>query len=114
MNVILKSSGVETIKTPCQAPNANSHAEHYVLNCKENCLNHLLIFGLKRLQFVIDCYSSFYNEHRPHQGIGNRIPSEYFKLSKHQIRNRPLNISARNVVRKVFLGGLLKSYKKAA
>jgi putative transposase len=114
MNVILKSSGVETIKTPFQAPNANSHAERYVLNCKENCLNHLLIFGLKRLQFVIDCYSSFYNEHRPHQGIGNRIPSEYFKLSKHQIRNRPLNISARNVVRKVFLGGLLKSYKKAA
>jgi len=36
MNMILNSSGVETIKTPYQAPNANAHAERYVLNCKEN------------------------------------------------------------------------------
>ena len=42
MNMILKSSGVETVRTPFQAPNANAHAERYVLNCKENCLNHLI------------------------------------------------------------------------
>ena len=114
MNVILKSSGVETIKTPYQAPNANAHAERYVLNCKENCLNHLLIFGLNRLQFVIDCYSSFYNKHRPHQGIDNKIPAEYDKPDMHQSGNTPLIISTRNVTRKDFLGGLLKSYQKAA
>jgi len=114
MNMILKSSSVETIKTPFEAPNANAHAERYVLNCKENCLNHLLIFGLNRLQFVIDCYSSFYNKHRPHQGIDNKIPAEYNKPDKQQSENVPLNISTKNVIRKDFLGGLLKSYKKAA
>ena len=114
MNMILKSSGVETVRTPFQAPNANAHAERYVLNCKENCLNHLLIFGLNRLQFVLDCYSLFYNEHRPHQGIGNKIPAEYYKSNRQQNRNMPSSISTRNVARKDLLGGLLKSYKKAA
>ena len=110
---ILKSSGVNTITTPFQAPNANAHAERYVLSCKNECLNHLLIFGLNRLQYVVDCYTSFFNEHRPHQGIDNQIPSEY-NMSKRQSGHMPLKIRVRNVTRKDFLGGLLKSYRRAA
>jgi len=85
-----------------------------VLSCKTDRLNHLLIFGINQLQRVVDCYALFFNEHRPHQGIGNNIPTEYNKLDEHQIRNMPLIISTRNVTRKDFLGGLLKSYQKAA
>ena len=115
MDAILKSSGVDTIKTPFQAPNANAHAERYVLNCRRDCLNHLLIFGLDRLQYVLDCYVSYFNEHRPHQGIGNSIPCEYNLPAKRQGGSMPSNATAgRNVIRKDFLGGLLKSYQKAA
>ncbi len=114
MSKILKSSGVDTIKTPFEAPNANSYAERYVLNIKRECLNHLLIFGLNRLQHVVDCYSSYYNEHRPHQGIGNRIPSEYNKPYRQQGGSMPPNLSVENIARKDFLGGLLKSYRRAA
>jgi putative transposase len=113
MDSILKSSGVDTVKTPFQAPNANSHAERYVLSCKKGCLNHLLIFGLNRLQYVVDCYTSYFNEHRPHQGIDNKIPAEY-NMSQRQGGSVPSNITARNVARKDFLGGLLKSYQRAA
>ncbi len=77
-------------------------------------LNHLLIFGLNRLQHVVDCYSSFFNEHRPHQGIENTIPNEFNKPDRQQGGRMPLNIKAKNVVRKDFLGGLLKSYRRAA
>jgi len=84
MDMILKASGVDTVKTPFQAPNANAHSERYVLSCKKECLNHLLIFGLNRLQHVVDCYSLFFNEHRPHQGIENKIPVEYNILGKRQ------------------------------
>jgi len=114
MDVILKSSGVDTVKTPFQAPNANSHSERYLLSCKKECLNHLLIFGLNRLQHVVDCYTSFFNEHRPHQGIDNRIPADYNKSYKRQGGSMPKNLSAGNIVRKDFLGGLLKSYRWAA
>ena len=114
MGAFLKSCGVDTVKTPFQAPNANSHAERYVLSCKKECLNHLLIFGLNRLQHVLDCYSLFFNEHRPHQGIDNRIPAEYHKLdSRHRVR-MPVNVSSGNIVRKDSLGGLLKSYYRRA
>ena len=101
-------------RTLVEAPNANAHAERYVLNCKRECLNHLLIFGLNRLQNILDCYTLYFNEHRPHQGIGNRIPGEYNINCKRQGGNMPLDVSARNVVRKDFLGGLLKSYRRAA
>jgi putative transposase len=113
MDAILKSSGVSTVKTPYQAPNSNAHSERYVLSCKNECLNHLLIFGLKRLQYIIDCYGRFFNEQRPHQGIGNRIPAVYNMKVRRQGARLP-NIKLRNVIRKEFLGGLLKSYRKAA
>ena len=114
MDAILKSSGVDTIKTPFQAPNANAYAERYVLNCKQGCLNNLLIFGLNRLQNILDCYTLFFNEHRPHQGIGNIIPAEYNLPAKRQSGSLPLSAIPRNVLRKDFLGGLLKSYQRAA
>jgi putative transposase len=113
MDAILKSSGVDTVKTPFLAPNANAYAERYVLSCKKECLNHLLIFSLDRLQYVVDCYSLFFNEHRPHQGIDNQIPFEYH-MSQRQGDSVPLNTTAGNVTRKEFLGGLLKSYQRAA
>jgi hypothetical protein len=113
MDMILESSGVDTIKTPFQAPNANSHAERYVLNCRRDCLNHLLIFGLNRLQYVVDCYTLYFNEHRPHQGIENRIPSEYNKPDGQQ-SEMASPVSVINIARKDFLGGLLKSYRRAA
>ena len=63
---------------------------------------------------MIDCYTSYFNEHRLHQGIGNRIPAEYNFPSKRQGGRVRVNLKAGNVIRKDFLGGLLKSYQKAA
>ncbi|MFC1764268.1 integrase core domain-containing protein [Planctomycetota bacterium] len=111
MNMVV-GSDIEIVKIPYQAPNANSHAERYVLSSKQECLNHLLIFGLNMLQRVIDCYTCFYNEHRPHQGISNRIPAEYKMNDKQQGGTIPFK--ARHVIRKDMLGGLLKSYSRSA
>ena len=93
---------------------SNAHSERYVLNCKQGCLNHLLIFGLNRLQKVLDCYTLYFNEHRPNQGIGNIIPAEYKTYAKRQGGNMPLSATSRNVTRKDLLGRLLKSYRRAA
>jgi hypothetical protein len=45
--------------------NANSHAERFILSIKNECLNHLLIFGLNRLQYVLDLYVEYFNGSRP-------------------------------------------------
>jgi putative transposase len=110
MDVVLGSS-VDIVKIPFKAPNANAYAERYVLSSKEECLNHLVIFGLNRLQYVVDCYSSYYNECRPHQGIGNKIPAEYHSAGQQGVSSSS-NPSVRSIVRKDFLGGLLKSYSR--
>jgi putative transposase len=111
MDMILKSSGVDTVKTPYQAPNANSHSERYILSCKTDCMDHLLIFGLGHLQRVLDSYTEYFNSHRPHQGINNKIPDEYNKKPK---GGSKVSIKPAMVARKDFLGGLLKSYRRAA
>jgi len=84
------------------------------MSCKKEFLNHLLIFGLNRLQHVVYCYSSYYNEYRPHKGIDNKIPADYNKSCKRQSDSMPKGLSVGNIVRKDFLGGLLKSYYRAA
>ncbi len=112
MNAVLKSEGVDTIKTPYEAPNANAIAERYVRRFKNECLNHLLIFGLNRLQYVMDGYAFYFNGHRPHQGLGNQVPAEYTR-SKKRYDGSDLFLT-KSIVCRNFIGGLLKSYQRAA
>ena len=56
---------------------------------------------------------SLYNERRPHQGIGNEIPVKYHMAGQQGVVSI-LNPSVRSIVRKDFLGGLLKSYSRNA
>ena len=103
---------ITPLRTPIKAPNANSVAERYVLNVKLECLNHLIVFGMKHLLKILEVHADFYNQHRPHQGIDNTIPCEYY-CNKSNIKadcyNRPSKIGC-----KEFLGGLLKSYYRKA
>ena len=43
MDAILKLPGIETVRPPFQAPNANSYAERSVLSCRKESLDHLVI-----------------------------------------------------------------------
>jgi putative transposase len=111
---MLKAFDIKAIKTPFQAPNANSHAERFILSIKNECLNHLLIFGLNRLQYVLDLYVEYFNSSRPHQGIDNRIPDNYGRAVRPRRDSNVSSFVCRNIIRKEFLGGLLKSYQRAA
>ena len=41
---------------------------------RSECLDHLLIVNERHLERVLRSYARHYNGHRPHQGIGQRIP----------------------------------------
>jgi putative transposase len=114
LDVILRHSGIETVRTPFGAPNANAHSERFVQSSKRECLDHMLVFGLSRLQYLLDCYSLFYNEHRPHQGINNEIPLRRCMTDPRREGRVLSNAVAGTIARKDFLGGLLKSYQRAA
>jgi transposase InsO family protein len=69
-DTVFRSEGMEILRTPFRAPNANAFAERWVRSAREECLDHLLILGERHLQQVLRAYVTFFNTRRPHQGLG--------------------------------------------
>ena len=113
-DTMLRNPGVDPIHTLSAAPNADAFAERRIRSLRQECLDRLVIFGLRRLQHVIDEYRRFYDEHRPHQGIGHRIPDrgqppDGLLLPVSESRLRCSDIQCQHI-----LGGLLKCYSRRA
>lgn len=51
-DTVFASIGVEAIKTPVRSPRANAFAERWVRTVREDCLDHLLVFGRRYLETV--------------------------------------------------------------
>ncbi|NOT29069.1 MAG: transposase [Planctomycetes bacterium] len=73
---ILSAAGVEVALTPYMAPNANAHAERFVLSIKSECLNRMIFFGRFRFRRAVGEYIAHYNRERHHQGIDGVITRE--------------------------------------
>jgi len=100
----LADAGVEVTRTAIRAPNMNAFAERWVQTVKRECLSKLLLFGAGHLRRTLNEFAAHYHEQRPHQGIGNNLiePST----------DEPPN--GNRVVVDERLGGLLRSYRRAA
>lgn len=96
--------GVEVIRTPVRAPNANVYAERWVRTVREECLDWMLIFGRRHLIRVLRVYIQHYNRERPHRGLGLRPP-----LGPDECRDRP-ETKPSSICRRDRLGGLLHEY----
>lgn len=102
-DAVFESVGIETIKTPVRAPNANAYAERWVRSIREECLDRILILNASHLKSVLRQYEQYYNEARPHQGIDQHIPGNFnYGLGEGPVR-------CRNV-----LGGIIHDYYRAA
>ena len=99
---IFESNGTKVARTSVAAPDQNSVIERYIGSLKSECLNHLMIFSKEQLEYCVWQYIDYYNKERPHQGIGNQIPKPKKKKGTGE------------VICTERLGGLLKSYERAA
>ena len=107
---IFRSEGIEIVRTPIQAPNANAYAERWVGSVRRECLDRLLIFGRRQLEHVLRVYIRHFNQQRPHRALdlqppdggGGTDPWPTATLYRPQVRRRDL------------LGGLLHEYEAAA
>jgi putative transposase len=100
------SEGIEVIRTPIQAPNANAYAERWVRTLRADCLDRILILGRRHLEHVLRVYSGHYNEHRPHRAL-DLLPPD-------QPTPRKQTTTTQHVRRRDLLGGLIHEYKAAA
>src|ERR671936_1544989 len=71
---VFRTEGVEIIRTPIKAPNANAHAERFIRTVRSDCLDWLLIFGWRQLERVLREYVNHYNRERPHRALDLRAP----------------------------------------
>lgn len=107
---LIESAGVQITRLPPRSPNLNAFAERFVRSIKEECLDHLILFGELSLQRALDNFIEHYHHERPHQGKGNLIllPMSQQEPGANPTRAGPVQCRQR-------LGGLFKYYfRKAA
>jgi putative transposase len=73
---VAEGADIEVVKiAPC-APRMNSVCERFLGGVRRECLDHVIILGEDHLRSVLSEYvKGYFNTARPHQGIGQRIPS---------------------------------------
>lgn len=69
-----KSSSIEVIHTPFEAPRANAICERFVGSLRRECLHHVLVIGARPLNRMLKAYFAYFNGVRPHQGTTQQIP----------------------------------------
>jgi len=57
------------IKTPIRSPRANAVADRWVRTVRNECLDHLLVFGRRHLEQVLRGYLAHFNAERPHRSL---------------------------------------------
>jgi putative transposase len=105
---VLGSEGVEVLRTPVQAPNANAYAERWVRTARAECLDWLLVVGSRHLDRILRVYVAHYNRHRPHRALGLESPDPATGITT--LAEAQLG----RVHRRDLLGGLLHEYRRAA
>jgi putative transposase len=66
---VFRSSGLEVIRTPFRAPQANGVAERLVRTVRSGCLDWLLILNEQHLERALTVFADHYNGHRPLGGV---------------------------------------------
>jgi transposase InsO family protein len=106
-DAVFRAEGVRIIRTPIRAPRANAFAERFVRTVRRECLDHVLIYGRRHLERVLQTYVAHYLDERPHRGLRLAVPAG---TRAPQVRGTPRT----PVERRDVLGGLIHEYRWAA
>jgi putative transposase len=101
---LLRGEGIKSIRLPPRSPNLNAYIERFFGSLKPECLDRLILFGERSLRNTVREYLADYHTERNHQGLDNEliVPLE-----------RPPDTDA-SIEATERLGGLLRSYRRAA
>ncbi len=110
---LFRSAGVRPLRIPKLAPDANSFIENWIGAAKREALDYFTCFSLQHLDYIVRQFVAFFNEHRPHQGLGNRtLPAAAAGPPEDLAIDHAPQLGRVRCQR--FLGGLLRHYYRAA
>ena len=103
---VFRSDGIEIVRTPFRAPQANGVAERFVRTVRSECLDWLLVLNAEHLAHVLRVFFDHYNGYRPHRALS---------LTPAQTMRPPIRAgSGARVQRRERLGGVIHEYALAA
>jgi putative transposase len=105
-DAVFTAAGVRTVKTPAQAPRANTIAERWIGSARRECLDQMLIAGERHLRLILGEYTDHHNTHRPHRALNQQPPAGR--------TGPPAQATAVRVLRRERLGGLIHEYAQVA
>jgi transposase InsO family protein len=94
--------GIQSVRTPVQAPRANAIGERVARTLRRECLDHVLPLCEQHLRAVLTEFVTYYNQDRPHRSLGLETPAVRRRLVDGEVVSRPV------------LGGLHHVYERAA
>jgi len=107
---VFRSTGMEIIRTPFRAPQANGIAERFVRTVRSECLDWLLILDQRHLERVLTVFADHYNGHRPHRALQLNPPE---RRSPSSVTSKT-TAAATRVQRRDRLGRVVHEYARAA
>ena len=105
-DAVFAAAGIDVLKIPPQAPQANAYAERWLGTVRTECLDWILIRGARHLHRVLSIYLGHYHRARPHRGLQLAVPEPVTAIE-------PVSQSGR-IERRDLLGGLIHEYQLAA
>jgi putative transposase len=109
-DTVLAEAGITVVRSGVQMPRMNAIIERWVRTCRRELLDHTLIWNQRHLLYALREFETFYNEHRPHQGIANARPLTPLP----QPITDPDRLARLTIHRRDRLGGILREYEHAA
>jgi transposase InsO family protein len=109
-DTVLADAGIDVVLTGIRIPRMNAIMERWVRTCRRELLYRTLIINQRHLLHALREYETFYNEHRPHQGIANARPLPPLP----EPITDPDRLTQLDIRRRDRLGGILHEYEHAA
>ena len=100
----LRRESVKPVRLPPRSPNLNAHLERFFGSLKSECLYKLILFGETATRRAVSAFVTHYHTERNHQGLDN-------ELIVPMVRPPDMDAEIETTER---LGGLLRSYRRAA
>ena len=114
-DAVFRSQGAQILQTP--VPDAERQCLRGALrpDRQNRVRRHLLIVNARHLERILWVYTQHYNEHRPHQGLSQQIPTPALRFPRlAAMPALPSPSPPRHIHRRVRLGGLNHEYELAA